>query len=196
MNMAQTRPLDVGGGCVMDIGPSIARYFAMTANTALYGESDILQRTEIDHWLTYTLGPLSCQVEFEEALKYLDSILEPSTYLVGKTVSIADYVVYGFLFTNGQWLVRNNLQTITQSSKILIPKLIFRVILKEDLVPRMVLRWYEFIGSLPEVTKVTSKVPKEGIPKPIAAGSIKKSAKNHPVVMMSQRREENQRNGK
>jgi bifunctional glutamyl/prolyl-tRNA synthetase len=51
----------------------------------LYG-SNILQKTEVDHWLTFCLGPLSCGAELQAGLVYLDSVLVPATFLVGNAV--------------------------------------------------------------------------------------------------------------
>ena len=70
---------------------------------SLYGSS-VLEKTEVDHWLTFTLGPLSCPGEIEKSLSYLDSVLQPATFLVGDSVTIADYEVYGKLANMPVWL--------------------------------------------------------------------------------------------
>ena len=58
----------------------------LSGGAGLYG-STVLERTEVDHWLTFSLGPLSCSgPEFEKALLYLDNVLERATYLVGKVL--------------------------------------------------------------------------------------------------------------
>ena len=63
----------------------------------LYG-NDINLRTEMDHWMTYTMGPLSCPKEFMSAVEYLDAYIgKDRKYLVGDNVSVADYVVVGSL---------------------------------------------------------------------------------------------------
>jgi len=54
-------------------------------SSGLYGNS-ILQKTEVDHWLTFCLGPLSCGAELPRALTYLESVLLPTTFLVGTAV--------------------------------------------------------------------------------------------------------------
>ena len=41
---------------------------------SLYGSS-ILERTEVDHWLTFSLGPLACPGETEKSLSYLNSVV-------------------------------------------------------------------------------------------------------------------------
>ena len=87
---------------------SIARYLARTAGDlmSLYGGEDLVSNTEIDHWLTFSLGPLGNHGEFKNALNYLNDILAPITFLVGDSVSIADYVVFGTLFGSGFWQVK------------------------------------------------------------------------------------------
>ena len=83
---------------------SLIRYFGRTfPQKNLYGQ-DVLSRTEVDHWLTFTLGPMACQGEFAEALGYLNSVLSgDKKYLVGDKISGADYAVFGALFAAGQW---------------------------------------------------------------------------------------------
>ena len=66
---------------------------------------NIEKNTEIDHWLTFTLGSLSNTADFKKALEYLESILAPVTFLVGDSISIADYVVFGTLYASGFWMV-------------------------------------------------------------------------------------------
>ena len=73
---------------------------------SLYGGEDLVSNTEIDHWLTFSLGPLGNHGEFKNALNYLNDILAPITFLVGDSVSIADYVVFGTLFGSGFWQVK------------------------------------------------------------------------------------------
>ena len=78
---------------------------------SLYGSS-VLEKTAVDHWLTFTLGPLSCPGEIEKSLSYLDSVLQPATFLVGDSVTIADYEVYGKLANMPVWLwMVNNKKT-------------------------------------------------------------------------------------
>jgi glutathione S-transferase len=53
---------------------------------------------QIDHWLTFSFGPLLCAKEFQEAILYLNKILGPITYLVGSKLTIADFAVFGTLY--------------------------------------------------------------------------------------------------
>jgi hypothetical protein len=48
----------------------------------------------VDHWLTFCLGPLACSgPELQQAVTYIDSVLQPVTFLVGDAVTVADYEV-------------------------------------------------------------------------------------------------------
>jgi glutathione S-transferase len=81
------------------------RFFARSCpQLNLYG-SDAQSKTEVDHWLSFTVGPLASEAEFERSVAYLDSVLKPITVLVGEKLTIADYVVFGSLFTSGFWQV-------------------------------------------------------------------------------------------
>ena len=134
-------------GIKLSTSASIVRYFGRTyPKNNLYGQ-DVLSRTEVDHWLTFTLGPLACQGEFAEALSYLNSVLTADKkYLVGDKVSGADYAVFGALFAAGQWqgLLGNN----------------------SDQFPN-VLKWYKFMSGLPDVKSVIAGLPKDVIPKAV-----------------------------
>uniref|UniRef100_A0A0K2UDB5 Bifunctional glutamate/proline--tRNA ligase n=1 Tax=Lepeophtheirus salmonis TaxID=72036 RepID=A0A0K2UDB5_LEPSM len=130
--------LDIGSGLILNNSASIARQLARGSD--LY-EGDIIQKTEIDHWLSFTLGPLNG--EFQNAIEYLDQVLEPATYLVGNKITIADYTVYGFLFMSGLW----------------------RGLLQDKKAPIHVKRWYDFIGSKKEVVETLKDVPSNSIPK-------------------------------
>jgi len=112
-----------------------ARCLARLAK-CLYGKT-ILEQTEVDHWLTFTLGPLNCSSELVKALPYLDTVLQPATWLVGDTVSIADYEVFGSLANNPSWL-----WMVCQSQ-----------------APSSLLRWFNMMSSRPEVSFVMSSLP-------------------------------------
>lgn len=55
---------------------------------------------QVDHWITFAFGQLSCSSEFATALEYLDSVLKPATYLVGHGLTIADFTVWEVLHGN------------------------------------------------------------------------------------------------
>ena len=138
--------MDIGDQVVLKTCPSIARYLARSApQLSLYGGDNIELNTEIDHWLTFTLGPLANHGEFKNALNYLESVLAPITFLVGETISIADYVVFGSLCASGFW------QGFLKDGKEFVN----------------IRRWYKFIQSQKEVQEVIKTLPKEIEAKPV-----------------------------
>ncbi|XP_019372022.1 PREDICTED: bifunctional glutamate/proline--tRNA ligase [Gavialis gangeticus] len=82
---------------------SIARYLARVATSAgLYG-SNILEHTEIDHWLEFSATKLSAPSEFPSAIHELNHCLSLRTYLVGNSVSLADLCVWAVLKGSNIW---------------------------------------------------------------------------------------------
>ncbi|XP_013406588.1 bifunctional glutamate/proline--tRNA ligase isoform X2 [Lingula anatina] len=82
---------------------SICRYLSRVGSSeGLYGTS-ALERTEVDHWLEFGNGRLTCASDFPAALEYLDHVLGPVTYLVGHRVTLADFAVWGALRGSSQW---------------------------------------------------------------------------------------------
>jgi len=55
---------------------------------------------QIDSWLEFGALSLSCQTEFKDALEYLNQALAPAAYLVGHSVSIADFAIWAVLHGN------------------------------------------------------------------------------------------------
>jgi len=134
-------------------GPGASRCLARLVPN-LYG-SGILQQTEVDHWLTFALGPLSCPAELSSAVTYLDSILAPITFLVGELATVADYEVFGALATSPSWLW----------------------MLKEGKAPRSLNRWYAMMLATPEVKAALASLPAEAKVKPAAPQEQAKEAK-------------------
>ena len=150
--------MNIGENVVLKTCPSIARYLARTnPGLNLYGGDNIDLNTEVDHWLTFSLGPLSCQGEFKNALTYFERVLAPLTFLVGDSVTIADYVVFGTLFGSGFW------QGFMQSGKEF----------------QNVTRWYKFIASRPEVESVIQSLPKDTLVKAVKYEEVKKEKPDH-----------------
>uniref|UniRef100_A0A8C3KQQ0 Bifunctional glutamate/proline--tRNA ligase n=1 Tax=Calidris pygmaea TaxID=425635 RepID=A0A8C3KQQ0_9CHAR len=82
---------------------SIARYLARVAGSAgLYG-SNLLEHTEIDHWLEFSATKLSTASQFLSAVQELDHCLSLRTYLVGNSLSLADLCVWAVLKDNNIW---------------------------------------------------------------------------------------------
>ncbi|CAG2056741.1 unnamed protein product [Timema podura] len=139
--------LQLPNNVVFDSSPAIGRYLARVSSTyGLYG-STVLERTEVDHWLTFSTGPLICIKEYSEALLYLDKMLGPVTYLVGNKLTLADFIVWGALYGSQQW------NASVSSGK----------------VPDNVSRWFGFIKSLKAVESLLATLPEEARTK---AGNI------------------------
>uniref|UniRef100_A0A8D2LLI1 Bifunctional glutamate/proline--tRNA ligase n=1 Tax=Varanus komodoensis TaxID=61221 RepID=A0A8D2LLI1_VARKO len=82
---------------------SIARYLARIATSSgLYG-SNLLEHTEIDHWMEFSTTKLSDPTKFALALQELNNSLSLRTYLVGNTLSLADFSVWAALKGNNTW---------------------------------------------------------------------------------------------
>ena len=123
----------------------MSRYLSRAApHSNLYGD-DALTRTQVDHWLGFTIGQLAS--DLSEALKFLEASwplsVKPGSFLVNGKISAADYAVYGGLYASGEW----------------------QALLQGDGAMGSVLEWYKFIGDLPEVKAVVSGLPKDAVPK-------------------------------
>ncbi|XP_006108319.1 bifunctional glutamate/proline--tRNA ligase-like [Myotis lucifugus] len=82
---------------------SILRYLARVAMTArLYG-SNLMEHTEIDHWLEFSATKLSSCNLFPSAINELNHCLSLRTYLVGHSLSLADLCVWATLKGNVAW---------------------------------------------------------------------------------------------
>uniref|UniRef100_A0A8C3T7J9 Bifunctional glutamate/proline--tRNA ligase n=1 Tax=Chelydra serpentina TaxID=8475 RepID=A0A8C3T7J9_CHESE len=82
---------------------SIVRYLARVAtSTGLYG-SNLLEHTEIDHWLEFTATKLSTRPQFGSAVLELNHCLSLRTYLVGNSLSLADLCVWAVLKDSSAW---------------------------------------------------------------------------------------------
>ncbi|XP_054568889.1 bifunctional glutamate/proline--tRNA ligase isoform X2 [Eptesicus fuscus] len=82
---------------------SILRYLARVAMTArLYG-SNLMEHTEIDHWLEFSATKLSSCNLFPSAINELNHCLSLRTYLVGNSLSLADLCVWATLKGNVAW---------------------------------------------------------------------------------------------
>uniref|UniRef100_A0A9L0RM17 Bifunctional glutamate/proline--tRNA ligase n=1 Tax=Equus caballus TaxID=9796 RepID=A0A9L0RM17_HORSE len=82
---------------------SILRYLARVAATAgLYG-SNLMEHTEIDHWLEFSATKLSSCDLFASAVNELNHCLSLRTFLVGNSLSLADLCVWATLKGNAAW---------------------------------------------------------------------------------------------
>uniref|UniRef100_A0A8C8VMF4 Bifunctional glutamate/proline--tRNA ligase n=1 Tax=Pelusios castaneus TaxID=367368 RepID=A0A8C8VMF4_9SAUR len=82
---------------------SIVRYLARVATSAgLYG-TNLMEHTEIDHWLEFSTTKLSTRALFTSAVLELNHCLSLRTYLVGNSLSLADLCVWAALKGNSSW---------------------------------------------------------------------------------------------
>ncbi|XP_043513254.1 bifunctional glutamate/proline--tRNA ligase isoform X2 [Frieseomelitta varia] len=113
----------------------VSRYFARTICTNLYGGVNPCEKTQVDHWLSFAIGPLGSYPLKEDALSYLDNILMTNTWLVSKKLTIADIHIFCVLIDK---------KFLTQFEKKFIN----------------ITRWYKQMLSLPTVTEVLLSVKK------------------------------------
>lgn len=98
----------------------------------LYGNSPN-ERTQVDHWLTYSLN---CRGDINSAIEYLNKSLASLTYLVANKSTIADFAVFNELFAKyGD--------------------------LKKPGLPNNVRRWLDLISSLPAVEAALRSLPQD-----------------------------------
>lgn len=102
------------------------------AKYQLYGKSPI-ERTQIDHWLTYCLN---YDANIDAAIQYLNKCLAPLTYLVSNKLTIADLAVFNEFFAKYDDLKKTGL-------------------------PNHVQRWYNLISALPAVQSALELLPNE-----------------------------------
>ncbi|XP_078050630.1 glutamyl-prolyl-tRNA synthetase isoform X2 [Augochlora pura] len=114
----------------------IGRYFARTTRIDLYGGTDPIERTKVDHWLSLVSDSFRCGTLKEDTLlPYLDNILITTTWLVSKQLTLADISVFCMLLKN---------EFVTKFEKQFVN----------------INRWYKQILSLPAVAEVLSLVKK------------------------------------
>ncbi|CAN9506862.1 unnamed protein product [Ophioblennius macclurei] len=76
---------------------SICRYLARMAPTlGLYG-ANLMEQTEVDHWLEFSAQRLCEQPSLEASLAELDKVLSLRTFLVGHGLTLADLSVWAML---------------------------------------------------------------------------------------------------
>ncbi|CAK9797250.1 Bifunctional glutamate/proline--tRNA ligase [Anthophora plagiata] len=117
----------------------VSRYFARTAYTDLYGSTYPRGKTEVDHWLSFTIGPLKYGPLKDDELNYLNDILMTTTWLVSKKLTLADIYVFSTLLEK-EFLAKFEKQYVNIS------------------------RWYKQMFSLPTVTEVLLSVKKNAKP--------------------------------
>lgn len=129
--------LSIENDKVFSSEPFVFRYFCNKGTEKQIYGSTPLQKCEVDSWITFSLGPLSCDKKYIECLSYLDTSLSSVTYLVGNMLTAADVIVWSKLVTNKSW---NGL-------------------IDDGKVPKNVYRWFSLIGNLPSVKSAMKSLP-------------------------------------
>lgn len=91
----------------------------------------------MDHWLSFSIGPLKSQRVMSDSLLYLDNILKPKTWLVSKRLTLADIYVFSALMDHRP--------------------------LESDGKYCNISRWYKQMLALPAVQKALAVVPKNRV---------------------------------
>ncbi|XP_038824862.1 bifunctional glutamate/proline--tRNA ligase-like [Salvelinus namaycush] len=114
---------------------SITRYLArVTPTLSLYG-SNMLEQTEVDHWLEFSTRRVCGQSGLATALEELDKALALRTFLVGHSLTLADLCVWAALKGSNEW------QSIQKQAGAF----------------SHVARWFSFLGSQVPFTAVGNK---------------------------------------
>ncbi|ALC47809.1 Aats-glupro [Drosophila busckii] len=98
----------------------------------LYGETAI-ERTQIDHWLSFSL---TCEDDISWAMSFLDKSIAPVTYLVANKLTIADFALFNEMHSRYEFLATKG-------------------------IPQHVQRWYDLINAQPLIQKVLQSLPAE-----------------------------------
>ncbi|XP_055373827.1 bifunctional glutamate/proline--tRNA ligase [Condylostylus longicornis] len=112
-----------------DVLRALARF---APNYCLYGESAV-ERTEIDHWLSFSL---TCEDDISWALSYLNKSIAPVTYLVANKLTVADFALFNEMYLRYEFLSKQK-------------------------IPVHVQRWYNLIMAQPFIQKVLEDLPAE-----------------------------------
>ncbi|KAJ8289595.1 hypothetical protein GJAV_G00003130 [Gymnothorax javanicus] len=82
---------------------SITRYLARVApSLGLYG-ANLMEQTEVDHWLEFSARQICGQSSLTPALEDLDKALSLRTFLVGHSLTLADLCVWAALKGSAGW---------------------------------------------------------------------------------------------
>lgn len=136
-----TTALIINEDVVFNTTNSICRYLArLSPQTNLYGRT-LLEKTEVDHWLSYSIGPMASMSEFPNVLAYLDKVLGPVTYIAGSTVTLADIVLWSTLRANNLWVMIQNDERVAPNLR----------------------RWYKFLDGQPEFKAAVKCLPAESV---------------------------------
>ncbi|XP_073528020.1 bifunctional glutamate/proline--tRNA ligase isoform X3 [Phyllobates terribilis] len=88
--------------CFNDVN-SIIRYLARLAPSAGLLGSNLLEQTEISHWVEFSQTRLQDKSTFSAALQELNLSLSLRTYLVGDALTLADISIFSALAVSAPW---------------------------------------------------------------------------------------------
>ncbi|XP_061621354.1 bifunctional glutamate/proline--tRNA ligase isoform X1 [Phyllopteryx taeniolatus] len=95
--------LQVSDAIQFNDATSISRYLARVApSLSLYG-ANLMEQTEVDHWLEFSSRRLCGQPDLSVSLAELNKALSLRTFLVGHTLTLADLSVWAALKGHGDW---------------------------------------------------------------------------------------------
>ncbi|CAC5405711.1 EPRS [Mytilus coruscus] len=103
IELGNSTSLVVDKNTSFSLNHSICRFLARSFPDLGIQGNTAVEKTEVDHWLLFAQGRLSCANDFTSAVVYLDTVLGPITYLVGHCVTIADFAVWECLHSNSAW---------------------------------------------------------------------------------------------
>ncbi|XP_067018170.1 bifunctional glutamate/proline--tRNA ligase-like [Acropora muricata] len=102
MEWADNTSLVISEELTLKTDHAIARYLARCfPDQGLYGKNP-LQASEVDHWLEFSVNSLENASDVNSALVRLNNSLAPVTFLVGPSVTLADFAVWAALKVSGK----------------------------------------------------------------------------------------------
>ncbi|XP_020664115.3 bifunctional glutamate/proline--tRNA ligase isoform X6 [Pogona vitticeps] len=129
---------------------SIVRYLARIATSSgLYG-TNLLEHTEIDHWLEFSTTRLS-STDFALAVQELNNALSLRTYLVGNSLSLADFSVWATLKGSNTWQ-----EQLLQANTLVHVKRWYNFLEAQHIFQSVGSRWIEG-GTIPKAKMATEK---------------------------------------
>ncbi|XP_013106972.2 bifunctional glutamate/proline--tRNA ligase [Stomoxys calcitrans] len=119
----------------------------------LYGETAI-ERTQIDHWLSFSL---TCEDDISWAMGFLEKSIAPVTYLVANKLTIADFALFNEMHSRYEFLSAKG-------------------------IPQHVQRWYDLISAQPLIQRVLQSLPDEAKASAKRVNRSKNSKESSPAV--------------
>ncbi|XP_011306200.1 bifunctional glutamate/proline--tRNA ligase [Fopius arisanus] len=144
----------IDGKVFCETSTDVGRFLARTVDTDLYGGDNNIDRTQVDSWISFAVGPLSVVKSWPTSIEFLDKALVTKTWLVSKRLTLADIFVFSTL--RGLFYTPAHFQNYCNVN-----------------------RWFNEMSSLPSVQKYSSllKKPSQAVS---ASSKIAKASKEIP----------------